>query len=337
MRILYAIQGTGNGHVSRAREIVPLLASKAEVDVCISGRDHQVDLPFPVKYSYQGFGFVFGKDGGIDYWQSIKQVNLFVLMQEIREVPVQDYDLIINDFEPVTAWAAKLRKVPCVSLSHQAAVLHPSTPKVEGFHWFPKMVLKNYAPTQKQYGFHFKAYGNEIFTPVIRHLIREAKPTQGNHYTVYLPSYSEDHIIEVLGNVNAKWEVFSKHSKEDHRVGNIVFKPVDQENFVQSLASSQGFFCGAGFEGPAEALWLGKKVAVIPMKGQYEQHLNAAAIHEFGVPVFSELNEDIIPELTKWVEDPNTTEVDFPDQTSAILDRVLEESSPLIHQVAFSS
>ena len=337
MRILYAIQGTGNGHVSRAREIVPLLTAKADVDVCISGRDHQVNLPFSVKYSYQGFGFVFGKDGGIDYWQSIKQVNPFVLMREIREVPVQDYDLVINDFEPVTAWAAKFRKVHCVSLSHQAAVLHPNTPKIAGVHWFAKLVLKNYAPTQKQYGFHFKSYGEGIFTPVIRQLIREAKPTQKNHYTVYLPSYSENHIVDVLSRVNTNWEVFSKHSKEELSIGNIVFKPVDQENFVHSLASSNGFFCGAGFEGPAEALWLGKKVAVIPMKGQYEQHLNAVAIHEFGVPVFNELNHEIIPELTKWVEDSNTIEVDFPDQTSAILDRVIQESSSLIHQVAFSS
>ncbi len=43
--------------------------------------------------------------------------------------------------------------------------------------------------------------------------------------------------------------------------------------------------CGAGFETPAEALFLGKKLMVIPMKGQYEQHINAASLKELGIPV----------------------------------------------------
>ena len=29
MKILYAIQGTGNGHISRARDIIPVLQKKA--------------------------------------------------------------------------------------------------------------------------------------------------------------------------------------------------------------------------------------------------------------------------------------------------------------------
>ena len=33
MKILYAIQGTGNGHVSRAREIIPVLMKKGQVDI----------------------------------------------------------------------------------------------------------------------------------------------------------------------------------------------------------------------------------------------------------------------------------------------------------------
>jgi hypothetical protein len=39
MKILYGIQGTGNGHVSRAKEILPVMRRYAEVDVLISGRE----------------------------------------------------------------------------------------------------------------------------------------------------------------------------------------------------------------------------------------------------------------------------------------------------------
>ena len=33
MKILYAIQGTGNGHLSRAKEIIPALMNRAQVDI----------------------------------------------------------------------------------------------------------------------------------------------------------------------------------------------------------------------------------------------------------------------------------------------------------------
>ena len=66
MKILYAIQGTGNGHVCRAREIVPILSRKADVDVLISGIQADVLLPFPVKYVFKGLSYIFGKKGGID-------------------------------------------------------------------------------------------------------------------------------------------------------------------------------------------------------------------------------------------------------------------------------
>ena len=40
MKILYAIQGTGNGHLSRARDIIPILQKKGDVDILVSGTQH---------------------------------------------------------------------------------------------------------------------------------------------------------------------------------------------------------------------------------------------------------------------------------------------------------
>ena len=50
MKILYAIQGTGNGHISRARDIIPLLQKEHDVDILISGSQTDVELPFYIKY-----------------------------------------------------------------------------------------------------------------------------------------------------------------------------------------------------------------------------------------------------------------------------------------------
>jgi uncharacterized protein (TIGR00661 family) len=107
MKILYAIQGTGNGHISRAAEIIPHLHKYSDCDVLISGYQNEVEPDFPVKYRLKGLGFVFGKNGGVDVRSTIKSANLKGFLKEIHSVPVEEYDLVINDFEPVTAWACK--------------------------------------------------------------------------------------------------------------------------------------------------------------------------------------------------------------------------------------
>ena len=108
MKILYAIQGTGNGHVSRAREIIPILKKYGDLDILISGAQADVNLNEEIKYQLKGFGFDFGTKGGIDYKSSLKKADFRQLIKDIRNLPVKDYQLIINDFEPVTAWACML-------------------------------------------------------------------------------------------------------------------------------------------------------------------------------------------------------------------------------------
>ena len=106
MKILYAIQGTGNGHISRALEIVPQLKKIAETDILISGSHYELELPFPVKYKLHGLGFIFGKKGGVDILKTYLRMNMPRLIREIRMLPVHEYDFIISDFEPVSCWIA---------------------------------------------------------------------------------------------------------------------------------------------------------------------------------------------------------------------------------------
>src|SRR3990170_7366789 len=104
MKILYAIQGTGNGHISRAREIIPLLQRRCETDILISGSQADIELPFEVKFRLHGLGFDFGKKGGIDLRKTYNKANTKRLLKEIKELPVAGYDFVLNDFEPVSAW-----------------------------------------------------------------------------------------------------------------------------------------------------------------------------------------------------------------------------------------
>lgn len=261
-------------------------------------------------------------------WRTYLKTNSARLQKEIKSIPVSEYDLIINDFEPVSAWACKLAHKPCVSFSHQAAVLSPKAPKPEKRDLLGKLILKKYAPSTIKYGLHFKNYEDTIYTPIIRQEIRNTTRTLGDHYTVYLPSYGDGKIINILSKIrDVKWQVFSKHNKLEYVGENIVVSPINNQAFIDSMASSKGILCGAGFEAPAEALFMGKKLMVIPMKGQYEQQCNAAALKEMGVPVIKSLKPKHLEKLQSWVNSDRKIDVYYPDITESIISRILEEST----------
>lgn len=73
---------------------------------------------------------------------------------------------------------------------------------------------------------------------------------------------------------------------------------------------------GAGFEGPCETLFLGKKILVIPMTGQYEQQCNAAALESIGVPSVPLLSEAFIPQIRQWLEEEQQLNISFPEDTA---------------------
>ena len=328
MKILFAIQGTGNGHLSRARDVYPELARYGEVDVLISGIQADVSFPYPVKYKLYGMSFIFGKKGGVDIFDTAKRLKLFQLISNIRDFPVEQYDIVINDFEPVSAWACKRKKLPCISLSHQCAVLHPNAPKPAEDDLVGRTVLEKYAPVTAAYGFHFKEFGENIFTPVIRKEIRELQPTNEGHYTVYLPSYDDATIVKHLSQFPAaKWEVFSKHNKDSFSAGNVHIQKINNEAFIKSMAASTGVLCGAGFEGPAEAMYLGKKVLVVPMVGQYEQQCNAAGAAVMGAAVASTLSEQHYPVISEWLKNGKPPVVNYPDITADIIAKLMREQA----------
>jgi len=329
MKILYAIQGTGNGHLSRSMDIVPLLKKMGTVDVLVSGTQGDLALPFQVKYVLHGFGFVFGKKGGVDIWASFLKSRFRKFIKEIQDLPVEDYDMVINDFEPVSAWACYLKNKPCIGLSHQSAVLAENAPKPADTDMMGKLILKNYAPVTEQYGFHFSKFDTNISTPVIRQQVRQQTVEDKGHYTVYLPAYDDKRLLKRLSEFkDIKWDVFSKHNKKTFKSKNVSIQPIDNEKFIKSMAQSAAVLCGAGFETPAEALFMNKKLMVIPMKTQYEQQLNAAALKQMGVPVIKSLKPKHDLAILDWIENGKPVKVDYPDTTQQVLDMIFKKHAP---------
>jgi len=325
MKILFAIQGTGNGHISRAREIVPLLQQYGELDLLVSGTQAEVSLSQPLKYKFHGFSFVFGTNGGVDKWATYKIMNSRQLWKDIHSLPLKQYDLIVNDFEPVSAWACKLQKVPSVSLSHQCSFVSPKTPRPSTVN-FGEWLLKYYSPTTYHIGFHFERYDDFIHTPVIRSEIRNLETSNLGHYTVYLPAYDDKMLTKLLKRTErVQWQIFSKRQKTPEQDGNVKIFPVNNEAFNASMASCEGLLTGGGFEGPAEALFLKKKVLMIPMKNQYEQQCNALAASKLGVPIITDIDDYFIYHINNWLNSDKKIEVNFPDETAQIVDNMVKQ------------
>jgi len=328
MKILYAIQGTGNGHLARATEIVPILKSMADTDVLVSGTQADLNVPFQIDYCFSGMSFIVGHNGGVDIPKTIQKMPVIQFFRDIRNLPLDRYDIVISDFEPVSAWACWFHNKECIGLSHQNAVLHPSAPQPDFSDWFGKQILRHYAPSTYQYGFNFKASTPTVFPPVIRSSIRRAKSTFKPHYSVYLPAYSDQQIQDVLLKVpETSWEVFSKHSTHEYHVENIHFRPVSLEGFTESFLNCTGLLCTAGFEGPAEAIYMGKKLCVIPMKKQYEQYCNAAYLKSMGIKVLDHFTNSS-PELANWIQHSAALQIRFPDLTHEILENIIRKHYP---------
>jgi uncharacterized protein (TIGR00661 family) len=324
MRILYAVQGTGNGHLSRAMEVLPALQNRGEVDVLVSGTQVELHLPVPVKYRLHGLSFIFGKKGGIDFAETWRSNRVRRFWNEVSDLPVERYTHIISDFEPVSCWAAKLKKQHCLGLSNQLAVIAPEAPKPKERSTLGETVLRNYAPVNGGCGLHFQRYTSSICSPIIRRVVRETVAYDGGYYTVYLPAHSEEVILKVLLQLpDIQWQVFSKRCVAPHKVSNVTIQPINSQQFLESMAGCRGLITAGGFATPAEALYLKKKLLVIPMKNQYEQQCNAAALTQLGVPVLKSFKPKRIPQIIEWLESQDRVEVNYPDQTQEIVDKLL--------------
>jgi len=317
MKILYAIQGTGNGHLARAEDIIPLLKDYGDLDLFVSGAQADIKLSYPVKYKSKGLSFFFGTRGGIDFLKTFKQNSTKEVYKEIKRFPVENYDLVINDFEPISAWACRKREVPCIGLSHQSALLSNKVPRPRKIDPMGEWLLHNYAPVDNFVSFHFERYDKNIFTPVIRSSVRAMKNEDRGHYTVYLPAYDDRKLVPILASIpRVKWHIFSKHTRKAYHVGKLSVYPVDKDEFASSMASSTGVLCGAGFETPAEALYLGKKLMVIPMKSQLEQFYNAASLKKMGVPVLKKMKKSGLDKITEWIDTESRVNVHYDDTTA---------------------
>ncbi|MFD2165536.1 MJ1255/VC2487 family glycosyltransferase [Thalassotalea euphylliae] len=302
MKILFGIQGTGNGHISRARILAKYLAEhQIDVTYLISGREKAKLFDMEIFGDFwhrKGLTFA-TNDGKINYLETFKQNSVLEFIRDIRALPVRDYDLVITDFEPVSAWAGKLAKVPVLGVGHQYA-FGENTP-LAGESMMAKWIMQNFAPANKSIGLHWHPYSDNVLPPIIDTNLSPGD--LGEHILIYLPFENQKLVTQVLNQLpNVNFIQYSPELIDGHQ-GNVALRKTSYQAFKNDLVSARGVICNSGFELISECLHLGLPILTKPLNGQMEQHSNALALEQLNyAKVTSEIS---LPIVSQWLEKMN--------------------------------
>jgi uncharacterized protein (TIGR00661 family) len=226
----------------------------------------------------------------------------------MKSLDLSGYDLVISDFEPVTAWAARSRKIPVLGIGHQYAFNH-KIPR-EGSDPIADQVMKYFAPADKGVGLHWHHFGQPILPPIID-TPETPKNIIKNKIIVYLPFEDQNKVIELLSPFeNFEFHVYSPEvvaSRFDH----ITCNPLSREGFQKDLYDCAGIISNAGFELASEALQMGKKILAKPLHAQMEQISNAAALQQLGYGHV--MNDMDIAAIEHWLHDDHAVHITYPN------------------------
>lgn len=325
MKILFGIQATGNGHISRSTEIYKLLKQHPEVthlDVLISGGKAQMSLPFEVNYQYKAFSFYYGKKGKISVLKSIGKASFASFAYALMCVPFREYDLIISDFEPITLWGAKIAGVKAVGIGNMYSVTSKKFPQTKGSNT-TKFFANVMCPAKNKIGMHFQKFDDFIYYPVIRSEVRNVIPGDKNFTLVYLNSFTDAELIKCFSDAELQQKhfvIYSKTATHIYSTKNYTVKPLNNAGFVQDIANCSAVITAAGFQTVSEALYLGKKLFIIPIKKQSEQISNARELSAMGVKTSEELNA---AEIKNWMENDQAVQIKFDNDLPEIINAIL--------------
>lgn len=316
MRILYGVQGTGNGHLSRARAMAPALENQGvEVDYLFSGRpaEQYFDMaPFADFSLRKGLTFV-TEEGKIRPLKTVLRSAPVQFLRDVHQLKLDNYDLVLTDFEPITAWAAKLRNKPVLGLGHQYAFSFPIPQHPSNLH--QQLIMKYFAPAKAALGFHWYHFDMPILPPIAP-VERNNSAIDSALIVVYLPFESPAQIEAFLQPY--KHQHFAVYHPEapSSKSGHIQWHKPSRARFHADLSRCNGVVCNAGFELSSEALQLGCKLLVRPVQGQSEQLSNMLALQRIGLGYTMETLDHGV--FSQWLETGRGVSVRYPDVAGAV-------------------
>jgi uncharacterized protein (TIGR00661 family) len=299
-RILYGVAGEGFGHSSRSDLIGRrLLECGHDVLFAASGKSlSYLSQPFTERVNeVYGLHFIYRQgvhplytiiDNAVKYRQG------FRINRELFENKMEAFepDLVLSDFEPFSAWWAWRNRIPCVFVDNEHLLTMAQLSNVPG-RWDrlkAQIVTRGYHTFAQAYvimNFFRVPLKNAkavIANPVVRKRVTELPVSRGEHITVYFtdskPETKQKYLSVFRRFASRPFVIYGFNIEEQH--GNCVFKKTSTEGFLGDLADCAGVIATAGFSLLSECLYLKKHMLLAPVKGQFEQQVNAVYAERLG-------------------------------------------------------
>ncbi|MBA3867666.1 MAG: hypothetical protein H0X30_00780 [Anaerolineae bacterium] len=312
MKIVLGICGFGFGHSTRQRPILEgLLARGHDVILITNDQSYQFFAQnYPnVRNTRVYVPVMHATPRGLDFAaiandprNSAPEANpAFWNACGLIEREFGKPDLVISDYDMVSAQIAYLFGAPLVTLDQQSKFLGYDFPDVGGYnpnehrmrlgYFFPKAKMRiatsffkvNYAPVQE--------YPVMIIPPIIGTDVKDqVREPIDNTITVYISAASQiqqslDELVAVFRQLpDYTFTCFVDGVVTHHQAPNVIFKPSGRAAFIDSLRQSAAVIGTAGHNLITEALYLHVPLFLLPFD-HYEQQLNASIIESEGVGV----------------------------------------------------
>ena len=333
MRVLYGVQGTGNGHLTRAivmSETIKTSFSECEVDVLISGR---VKEKLPIKARKiiwrEGTTFVI-KNGEVQLIKTLLNFSPKQLIKDIRRLKIREYDLLVTDYEPIVAWAGRVRRKEVIGIGHQYAFYYDIP--IQGWNPLSKNIMKVFAPVAKKVGLHWHHFNQPILPPIVDVDQVSERNIQNNKVIVYLPFEETDKLINDLGKISDH-EFYVYHPKfENSNEGNIHKRKISRTTFKDDLITSKAVICNTGFELISECLTLGTRIFTKPLGNQMEQQSNGVALSKLDYATV--VNKLLITDIRNWLKRDDSIKISYPSTQDSLVKWLAEGATRPIEELA---
>ncbi len=288
-KIVYGVAGEGSGHSSRAREMIHYLEQSGHAVKVVSydrGFAHLKD-EFDV-FETEGL-HIASIDNRVSKVKTFTE-NLQRLPRGHRKLHALRNDIfktfkpdcVITDFEPMTAYLAHHYDLPLISIDNQHRIRYMTFPcpaRMQKERRMTISIIRAMVPrpdVSLVTTFFFGQAKNKhtfFYPPILREEVLSRKPTDGQHVLVYLTSGFESYLRLLRAFNRENFRVYGY--ERDEQDGHIGYKPYSKEGFLNDLASCKAVMATAGFTLMTEAFYLRKPYLALPMRGQFEQELNA--------------------------------------------------------------
>ena len=313
MRILYGVVGEGMGHAIRSRVVLDELARSHQIEVVVSGRAHEYLKS--LESERLGVNRIWGlslvyEDNQVRNFRTVLANLAGALVrggwpENIRAFfDVADRfrpDVVVSDFESWSWLYAQVAGIPVISIDNQQVVARCALPDdvVAGHEaeWrLTRAIVKAKVPGCLHYlvTTFFRPpvvkARTTLVPPILRPVVLDARPEEGGHLLVYQTSTSDASLLDSLRACGVECRVYGvrRGIRAEEREENLRFMPFSDQGFVDDLRTSRGVVSNGGFTLLGEAVYLHRPVLSVPVRGQFEQVVNARYVAREGYGLAAE-------------------------------------------------